>query len=112
MRNRVRSDDQIEFVAAADHEGGSVVKVGAFLVVVLNAVKTGEKAVGERRGVYSAMPKATGAAWTAGDALYWDDTAKNFTKTATNNKLAGAAEADAIAGATVGQVLLAGLILA
>lgn len=56
---------------------------------------------------YSALisdaPKAAGAAWSVGDALYWDDTAKNFTKTSSANTLCGyalsaAASADTVSG--------------
>lgn len=51
----------------------------------------------------SDVPKATGAAWSVGDALYWDDAAKNFTKTSAGNTacgyaLAAAQSADAIGG--------------
>ena len=35
------------------------------------------------------VPKVAAQAWTAGQAIYWDDTAKNFTTVATANTLAG-----------------------
>ncbi len=34
-------------------------------------------------------PAETGVAWVPGDKLYWDAAAKNLTKTATSNTLAG-----------------------
>lgn len=45
----------------------------------------------------------TGAAWAVGDKIYWDDTAKKFTKTSTSNTLVGYAleaklSADAVSG--------------
>lgn len=49
----------------------------------------------------SEAPKAAGAAWSVGDALYWDDTAKNFTKTASGNTLCAYALAAALTADTV-----------
>lgn len=55
--------------------------------------------------LYSAQisdaPKAAGAAWSIGDSLYWDDTAKNFTKTSASNTLCGYALAPAASADTV-----------
>jgi predicted RecA/RadA family phage recombinase len=55
-------------------------------------------------GVYENKPKAAAAAWAEGDLLYWDNTAKNFTKTATNNTRVGVAVVAALAADTVGTV--------
>jgi len=60
------------------------------------------------RGVYNNMPKATGAAWTFGEAIYWDDTAKNCTGTATGNTKIGVATKAAASGDTTGEVRLNG----
>lgn len=51
----------------------------------------------------SDAPKSAGAAWSVGDALFWDDTAKAFTKTVASNvacgfALAAAASADTVSG--------------
>lgn len=51
----------------------------------------------------SDAPKAAGTAWSVSDALYWDDAAKNFTKTSAGNTLCGyalaaAASADTVSG--------------
>jgi len=48
----------------------------------------------------------TGVAWTAGDKLYWDDTAKNFTKTSSGNTLCALAAEDKASAAATGLVLL------
>jgi predicted RecA/RadA family phage recombinase len=67
---------------------------------------------------YSAMvtgtatvPKATGggSAWTEGVKLYWDDSAKKFTKTSGGNTLSGVAVAAAADGATTGVIRLDGV---
>lgn len=57
------------------------------------------------------VAKATGAAWTEGELIYWDDTAKNFTATSSANTLAGVAvlnDSDAMPGssATTGRLML------
>jgi len=56
-------------------------------------------------GVFT-LAKATGAAWTVGALIYWDNTAKNCTTTAASNKLIGVAQAAAASGDAVGNVRL------
>lgn len=84
---------------------GQVVLIGAIVGVAL--LTTAEGATNQVRlcGVFQNMPKATGAAWNAGDKLYWDNTAKNFTKTATNNTAAGYAWYGALSADATGYVL-------
>jgi predicted RecA/RadA family phage recombinase len=48
----------------------------------------------------------TGVAWTAGDALYWDDTNKQFTKTSSGNTKCAIAYEDKAAATALGCVLL------
>ena len=52
------------------------------------------------------LTKATGAAWTQGALIYWDNAVKNCTTTAASNKLIGVAIAAALSGDTVGNVRL------
>ena len=49
-------------------------------------------------------------AWSAGDPIYWDNTAKNCTKTTSGNTKIGVAVAavDSAAGSTIGSVRLNG----
>ncbi|NEW96639.1 DUF2190 family protein [Rhodopseudomonas sp. BR0G17] len=91
--------------------GGSPVQIGAgiFGVPVANAA-AGDSFSLVTKGVFSDVPKATGAAWAEGDYLYWDNTAKNLTKTATNNLRVGvavsaAASGDAVGAAKIGPVV-------
>lgn len=51
-------------------------------------------------------PKATGEAWTALGRIYWDDTAKKFTTTATANTFAGYIVSDAASADTEGEIHL------
>lgn len=50
--------------------------------------------------------KATGAAWAVGDDIYWDATAKKFTKTSTDNTKCGVALAPALSADTVAPLFL------
>jgi predicted RecA/RadA family phage recombinase len=83
--------------------------VGALFGVVQETTAIGGEYVLVRNGVFE-LTKAAGAAWAVGDKLYWDDTAKAVTKTATSNTLIGAATAAAASGAVLGDVLLDGTI--
>lgn len=98
-------------------KSGSFVLVGARVGVISflsrngNTVFTnqasaaGDIAIVKLEGTY-ACPKASGQAWTQGAALYWDNTAKNFTTTVGTNTPAGEAESAAQSGDTVGVVRL------
>ena len=52
------------------------------------------------------LPKKTGEAWTIGAKVYWDDSAKNFTTTATSNTCAAWAYQAQASGDTVGRLKL------
>lgn len=54
------------------------------------------------------VTKAGSQAWTVGANVYWDDTNKNFTTTATSNQYAGVAlvAVGSGAGETVGDILM------
>jgi predicted RecA/RadA family phage recombinase len=58
-------------------------------------------------GVFT-LARTTGAstAWAVGDRIYWDDTNKLCTKTASTNKLIGVAVAAAVDGAATGTLRL------
>lgn len=76
-------------------------RCGIALVDIANA-STGSVAL---EGVWT-VPKATGATWSFGEALYWDATASKVTTTSTGNTPAGCAFAAAESGATTGRILL------
>jgi predicted RecA/RadA family phage recombinase len=56
------------------------------------------------------IAKTTGEAWTHGQKLYWDNTAKKLTTTAAGNTLVGAAAQAQAAGDSVGRALITGQI--
>lgn len=87
---------------------GQVLLIGALLVVAQVTAAAGIRFSAAVEGVFD-LPAATHAssqAWTEGQLLYWDDTAKVFTITVgTNTKKAVAAEAKA-STAAVGRLKL------
>ncbi len=107
MRNYVQRGDTVTLIAPAALASGEPFAVGAIFGVASGAAGNGAEVEAARVGVFD-LPKATGAAWSVGDRLYWDNSAKKVTKTATSNIFIGAALAAAQSGATTGRVLLAG----
>lgn len=91
--------------------GGGVVSGGTYIIDNLPVVADGDAAAtetfqGHVKGVFT-LVKKSGAAWTAGDQLYYDVSEANWTKTASvDSILGGIAAADAASGDTTGDVLL------
>lgn len=107
MKNYVQLGENLTVPAPADVTSGAGVLVGALFGVATGAALSGADVTIVRRGVFE-LPKTTGAAWTLGAKIYWNDTAKECTVTATGNTLIGfAARAEADVSAT-GYVLLDG----
>ncbi|HRF08498.1 MAG TPA: DUF2190 family protein [Xanthobacteraceae bacterium] len=105
MKNFVNSGKVLELPAPTGGVvSGNCYKIGSLIAVAAVSAAQGELVNFERFGRYT-LPKATGEVWAPGDLLYWNDTNKNFTKTAAGAVKAGIAVADAINGATVGEVV-------
>lgn len=90
---------------------GTPVLISDLLVVPRTTVAATLPAEGDAEGIHKSMPKATGQTWAEGAILYWDNTAKNFTTTATANRRAGTAVVAAASGDTTGTVRLDGIAL-
>lgn len=103
MKNYLQDGTIMTVPAPATVASGDFVVVGAFFGVAQTDAASGDDVDIVREGVFT-LPKATGAAWTKGDKLYWDSNASKFTKTATGNLPAGVAAADAASGDTTGSV--------
>ncbi|MDO7841085.1 DUF2190 family protein [Sphingomonas immobilis] len=88
--------------AVADGNGALI---GVLFVVAMADIANGAMGVFRRNGVFT-LAKATGQAWTVGQALYWDNTAKNVTSTAGGNTLMGVAVLAALSADTTGKVLV------
>lgn len=59
-----------------------------------------------RCGIFEALPKTTGTAWTVGQAIYWDAANSKGITTDETGKLIGFAAVAATSGATTGDILL------
>lgn len=108
MKNFVSQGDTLTLTAPAGGVlSGVAVLIGTniFGVPVTDA-DAGDVFALKTSGVYENQPKAAGAAWAEGDAVYWDNVAKNFTKTSAGNTRVGAAVVAALSGDTVGTVKL------
>src|SRR5690606_11093886 len=98
-------------------EGGVTVDtpvlIGNLLVVPTSSAQATKQFEGKRSGVFRDMPKATAAGWTECVALYWDDSAEEFTTVAAGNYgPIGCAAAAAESADTTCTVLLPGIPVA
>lgn len=105
MKNFVQVGHQVPVIALASVSAGQGVLIGSLFGVAVHDAASGDPLELSLEGVYR-MAKATGAAWTVGARLYWDDTAKNVTTTASTNKLIGVALEAADSAATSGVLRL------
>lgn len=112
MKNFVQPGKALTFTAPAALSSGDAFLVGNYVAVAACDADSGATVEGHTEGVFS-LPKVTGTAWTQGDALYWDNSGKKFTKVATSNTLCAIAAADAASADAVGNVhLMPGLAAA
>ncbi|EDX81635.1 hypothetical protein BBAL3_2792 [Brevundimonas sp. BAL3] len=106
MRNHFQPGNALDFVAPAGGVvSGVTVKKGGLIHVPSTTAAEGEAYSGDLEGVFT-LAAATSQAWTQGDVLYWDDTGKVWTKTATSNTKGGIAAYDKLAADAVGKVRL------
>ncbi len=108
MKNYLQHGDTVDAVAPAGGVvSGSPILIGSLFGVPATSAAEGESFALRRKGVFASVAKETGTAWTFGDTLYWDDTAKKFTKAiGTVNRRVGVAAADALDSAAIGNVIL------
>lgn len=109
MKGYIQDGDTLPFVAPYDVAAGGGALVGSLFVVAIAAVLSGKGGQGRRRGVMD-IAKATGEAWTQGQKVYWDNTAKKLTTTSTSNTLVGVAAQIQASGDTVGRAMITGQI--
>lgn len=110
MRNFIKSGKTLTLTAPYDVASGGGVKVGAIFGVAATAAASGSPVEAETIGIYDlkAEGAASGQAFTVGDAVYWDDAAKQCTKAASGNTKIGVAMAAKISTATLLRVRLNG----
>lgn len=79
---------------------GTMVKVGSRVGVCAVDIANGATGAVALSGVFNSIPKLSTDVVAVGAVLYWDDTNKRLTLTATSNTLAGFAYAAAGNGVT------------
>jgi predicted RecA/RadA family phage recombinase len=110
MRNFIKRGIGLDLVAPSGGvTAGTGVKIGAILAIPSTDAAEGETFNGDTEGCFE-HAAATGQAWTQGALLYWDNTAKVFTTTATSNTKAGVAIDPKDSAAAVGNVKLIAVI--
>jgi len=72
----------------SDQPAGTLVFLSDMPVVTLEPVKAGVQC-GVAVGAVIEGPRETGASWTQGTVVYWDNANRRFTMTATGNKRVG-----------------------
>ncbi|MFG1267640.1 DUF2190 family protein [Xanthobacter sp. DSM 14520] len=111
MKNFVQHGDTLDMTAPA----GGVISGTAYLIGALFGVATASADAGTTFplrvvGVYT-LPKATGEAWAQeGAILYWDNTNKRLTTTASGNTKVGSVASAALSAATTGVIRLNGIV--
>jgi predicted RecA/RadA family phage recombinase len=109
MKNYVQPGRTITLVAPYAVASGDGLLVGAIFGVATAAAAVDELVEAHLVGVFD-LKKVASQAWSVGDKVYWDNTNKEVTKTASTNTLIGAAIAavGSTAGETIGRVRLNG----
>lgn len=107
--NYVQPGDTMTFTAPYAVASGAGFLVGAIFAVALNAAASGAPVEGRVNGVWT-LPKATGESWVAYTTkLYWDNTNKRLTSTASGNSYVGIAVQSQASGDTTGRAKLNGV---
>lgn len=110
MKTFIQPGEKYDFVVAGTAvTAGQGLLVGSMFGVVESTAAVGARSVLILQGVVD-MAKAASQAWTVGQRIYWDSTAKVATNVSTSNTLIGVAWAAVGAGAgeTTGRVRLNG----
>ncbi|TXL70108.1 DUF2190 family protein [Vineibacter terrae] len=112
MRNYVQLGVVVEVIAPYLLASGDGCQVGAGLFgVATTDAANGAKVNIHTLGVFDLKAEPS-VAWSVGDKIYWDNTNKRGTKTATSNLLIGVALAAKGGGAgdTLGRIRLNGVV--
>jgi predicted RecA/RadA family phage recombinase len=105
MKTFVSKGDALDLVAPYAVSSGGGMKVGGIIAIAVMDAAIGATVAGLVTGVVD-VPSDTGTVWAVGDVVYWDDTAKVFTKTTTSNTKAGQVTAAKLSAATTGRIRL------
>ena len=106
MQTFVQEGNILSLLAPYDVTSGNGLLVGSIFGVAATDALSGEAVEAQVVGVFD-VAKATGAL-TAGQKIYWDNTAKKVTGTASGNTLVGGAVRAAASGDATARVRLSG----
>lgn len=109
MKNYIQPGNTITLTAPYAVTSGAGLLVGSVFGIASGTAANGESIEASLTGVFD-IAKVGSQAWAQGDKIYWDNTARNATKTATGNT-AIAVAIEAVAGGaadTIGRVRLNG----
>lgn len=109
MKNFIQSGKIVTVTAPANLVSGQGAQVGAIFGVAANDALQGAPVEILREGIF-VLGAVTADTLATGDKVYWDNTAKRISKTATNNVLVGAAAGPKSGTETSATVLLDGVI--
>ena len=109
MKTYVQPGNTITLTAPYDVTSGDGLLVGAIFGIASGDALTGAEVEVATTGVFD-VTKAASQAWAVGDKVYWDNTNRVATKTATANTLIGVAvlAVGGTASETIGRVRLNG----
>lgn len=109
MKNYVQPGNTITLTAPYAVASGDGLLVGPIFGIASADAASGESVEAALVGVFD-LKKTASQAWAVGDQVYWDNTAKEATKTTTSNTLIGVAVAAVAGGAgdLIGRVRLNG----
>lgn len=107
MKNFHQTGDNLTITAATAGKSGDGRLVGDLFGFLMADVQPNEEVELKLVGVFS-HSKVEAQAWILGASIYWDDTAKLLTTTASGNKKVGHAAAVAANPSTTGFVRLSG----
>ncbi len=109
MKNKIQKGDVLTVTAPYAVTSGQGVLVGALFGVAAGDAVQGASVEIDRTGVYS-LTANTADTGVAGVKMYWDNTARRLTTTATNNTLVGALAVAKGGSDTTASVLLDGVV--
>lgn len=108
MKNYVKPGYKTTHAHSAAVVSGQAILVGTELLVATGSFGADQEGEYLRAGVVS-LPKVAAQVQAKGANIYWDDTAKNLTTTASGNTLAGKVDKAALSADTHVEILLNGL---
>jgi predicted RecA/RadA family phage recombinase len=111
MKNYIMDGEALELTAPYAVVSGGGALVGSIFGVAKSDVANGALGVFQLTGVIE-LAKTSAEAWTVGALVYWDNTNKVATSSASGNKLIGVAAAAAANPSSIGWVRLNGAFIA